>query len=90
MHTAVYSPNTLCPLISVMSYYCNGYCRGCIRLPEAMRGHAQLITAVKESRMLKVVCPLSAMALLWLIHSCYYIIHETENGVPKLWACAGG
>ena len=33
---------------------------------------------------------LYALSLLWPIHSCYYIIHETENGVPKLWACAGG
>ena len=55
MCTAVYSAITLCPLISVMSYYYNGYCRGCIRLPEAVREHAQLNTAVKESRMLKVV-----------------------------------
>ena len=55
VYTAVYSTNTLCPLISMMSYYCNGYCRGCIRLLEAVRGHAQLNTAVKESRMLKIV-----------------------------------
>ena len=55
MYTAVYSANTLCLLISMMSYYCNGYYRGCIRLPEAVRGHAQLNAAVKESRMLKIV-----------------------------------
>ena len=76
MYTAVYSANSLCPLISVMSYYYNGYCRGCIRLLKAVRGHAQLNTAVKEIRMLKIVCkiiiicPLSAMAdTLLLLHN---------------------
>ena len=74
MCTQLFTANTLCPLISMMSYYCNSYCRGCVRLPEAVRGHAQLNTAVKESRMLKkkitIVCPLSPMAdTLLLLHN---------------------
>ena len=56
--------------------YCNSYCWECIRVPEAVRGDAQLNTAVKESKVLKIVwkiiitCPVSAMAdTLLLLHS---------------------
>ena len=78
MYAAVYSANSLCPLISMMSYYCNSYCRGCIRLPEAVRGHAQLNTAACERKQnaknnvkkIIIICPLSAMAdTLLLLHN---------------------
>ena len=91
MYTAVYSANTLCPLISMKSYTIATLLPRVYQAPKGgKRTYTIKYNCERNQNAKNSVKKLFALSLLWLILSSYYIIYVTENGVPILWAYAGG